>query len=805
MDTPKETTSSSTPSGSSSFPPEEEEQEALVASTQTPAEQTDSKKDDKDEDLHYRDSTQGRRRRRIDSSGYHHTPLSLEEEPIRNDPELDELEHVLLTQSTPSQEGQEGTTTCNNSDQHPFETTPPSDSTTTTTTTTPRGWSLWWSQGIAVGTAIALRKVRTPLSTCMEIWTPILVMVGLVASFQLSDKFDMDAQLYDAIELDLTHSLVNVSSGAGHWVSLANHVIQQQKRHPFLAGPETSSSSSLGSQSNHSKRQLWTGLLEDELEEKTKDVEAKQELGSWWWQSMLFQGLEEEQERWDSKSQFQEALYQKDQWLDCLQFLDCGGLLREHLLHHYHPSRFLAGSSTTSKQHSSRLLQHQPGSHASQDPTEEDINNKDHDPNDTQQDDPYRMLQQLYHELQSLLTHPLPAAPTLQEYVQLSRSLSTLLQVKTSLPRVFTDSRLGRQWGNLLTLGTIHVVGDQKPNHQASPSTFPSPVVQALLDYLWTYSNVPLEIVYHNDKDDSHNSTSAPSPRPLSNSSSSWHLLVRVHPTQAQALRFIDQTQGTECTWALLDVSHIMAPPQTQISDSPKQLEWKYTIRMNTTTLPNTARITNFVSIGLNTRYQRYFLSGYLTWQRTLNEFAMHYYHQQSSNETTAISNAMCSADTANGIWSMPMPTAAYHQNAFFLAVGFLLGLTMVMAYLYPMSRLVKSMVEEKELRLRETILIMGLSPAVYWVAWLLSATILFGLIGWGIATTLTTNVLFMFFGQDSKAVLSHSSPALILIWVLSFSTATIGLCFCLAALFSKAKLAATVAPMALFATLLRK
>ena len=44
----------------------------------------------------------------------------------------------------------------------------------------------------------------------------------------------------------------------------------------------------------------------------------------------------------------------------------------------------------------------------------------------------------------------------------------------------------------------------------------------------------------------------------------------------------------------------------------------------------------------------------------------------------------------------MPMPTPAFEQNIFYTAVGYLLGLAISMGFLYPMSRLVKAVVEEK-------------------------------------------------------------------------------------------------------------
>lgn len=190
------------------------------------------------------------------------------------------------------------------------------------------------------------------------------------------------------------------------------------------------------------------------------------------------------------------------------------------------------------------------------------------------------------------------------------------------------------------------------------------------------------------------------------------------------------------------------------------------------------------MSIGLNTDYQRYYFSGYLTLQRTMNEFAISYFAPDESS---------CPSNMTSSIWSMPMPTAAYSQNSFYLAVGYLLGLTIVMAYLYPTSRLIKSLVEEKETKVKETMFIMGLKPWAHWVAWLTCSMAIFGLIA-----TLVTGIL-------SGNIMTYSSRVYVFSWIFFFSTSTVGFSFTIASLFSKAKLAAIIGPMALFATLLRK
>jgi hypothetical protein len=111
---------------------------------------------------------------------------------------------------------------------------------------------------------------------------------------------------------------------------------------------------------------------------------------------------------------------------------------------------------------------------------------------------------------------------------------------------------------------------------------------------------------------------------------------------------------------------------------------------MNSTTLPNTNEITRWVSIGLSTNYQRYFFSGYLTLQRTINEFAIWRLNEENGNsENRILQSDQCSVpDTeAWDVFTMPMPTPAYSQNPFFTAVGFLLGLSIAMSFLYPVSR----------------------------------------------------------------------------------------------------------------------
>jgi len=128
-------------------------------------------------------------------------------------------------------------------------------------------------------------------------------------------------------------------------------------------------------------------------------------------------------------------------------------------------------------------------------------------------------------------------------------------------------------------------------------------------------------------------------------------------------------------------------------------------------------------------------------------------------------------------------------SNSYLLSFRILVS---AVAFLYPVSRLIKSIVEEKETRMRETLYILGVQPWALWWSWFLSSLLLFFVISVLVTRTLASNVLM------------HSSSGYLFLWIGFFSTSCIGFCFTVAALFSKAKLAAIIGPMALFATLLR-
>ena len=96
-----------------------------------------------------------------------------------------------------------------------------------------------------------------------------------------------------------------------------------------------------------------------------------------------------------------------------------------------------------------------------------------------------------------------------------------------------------------------------------------------------------------------------------------------------------------------------------------------------------------------NPKYQKYLSSGFLTLQRAVNDWAY-------NRTLSGVRQPTCRDPNPPSVITIPMATAAVSQNPFFASVGYLLGLALTMATLYPVSKLLKDVVEEKESRMRE-------------------------------------------------------------------------------------------------------
>ena len=127
-----------------------------------------------------------------------------------------------------------------------------------------------------------------------------------------------------------------------------------------------------------------------------------------------------------------------------------------------------------------------------------------------------------------------------------------------------------------------------------------------------------------------------------------------------------------------------------------------------------------------------------------------------------------------------PMPTPPYIDDEFADTVGTFLGLLFTVVFLWPVTRLVKLMVEEKETRIKEGMRMMGLYDSTLWFSWLLTYTLIF------ILTSLLITVI------TSGNVFEYSDKAYIFFFFLLAQMSFFSFCLLISALFSQSRVAAT-------------
>uniref|UniRef100_A0A6Q2Y3N6 P-type phospholipid transporter n=1 Tax=Esox lucius TaxID=8010 RepID=A0A6Q2Y3N6_ESOLU len=132
------------------------------------------------------------------------------------------------------------------------------------------------------------------------------------------------------------------------------------------------------------------------------------------------------------------------------------------------------------------------------------------------------------------------------------------------------------------------------------------------------------------------------------------------------------------------------------------------------------------------------------------------------------------------GVFAQQMPYPCYVDDVFLRSLARSLPLYMTLAWIYSVAMIVKGIVVEKEARLKETVRMMGLRSAAYWLSWVVSSVL-------PLAVSALLLTLILKYGK----VLQYSDPSLIFVFLLVFCVATIMECFLISVFFSKANLAA--------------
>uniref|UniRef100_A0A8D3CL79 P-type phospholipid transporter n=1 Tax=Scophthalmus maximus TaxID=52904 RepID=A0A8D3CL79_SCOMX len=132
------------------------------------------------------------------------------------------------------------------------------------------------------------------------------------------------------------------------------------------------------------------------------------------------------------------------------------------------------------------------------------------------------------------------------------------------------------------------------------------------------------------------------------------------------------------------------------------------------------------------------------------------------------------------GVYVQQMPYPCYVDDLFMITLNRCFPMFMVLAWIYSVSMTVKSIVLEKELRLKETLKAMGVGSGAIWCTWFIDSFVMMAA-----STALLTTIIM--WGK----VLNYSDPVLVFFFLLTFTVTTIMQCFLMSVFFNKANLAA--------------
>lgn len=215
---------------------------------------------------------------------------------------------------------------------------------------------------------------------------------------------------------------------------------------------------------------------------------------------------------------------------------------------------------------------------------------------------------------------------------------------------------------------------------------------------------------------------------------------------------------------------------KTGTADQPS---WSYTLRANNTELPYTGLAINpFINTYNEISFYQYYTNNILTLQYWIDAFII----------THPYGNASLPSEPSllPDLNFLPFPISPHQSDNFASYLQPVIGLFMVCAFMWPFSRLVRNMVEEKEKKLKEGMKMMGLFNSVFWLSWLITYVILFFVLC--ILICLLTHFTFM----------KHSNPLLIFMFLYTFCLSLLTLSMLVTTFFTRAKTAGTLSPFIL-------
>ncbi|CAH2311465.1 retinal-specific ATP-binding cassette transporter [Pelobates cultripes] len=140
------------------------------------------------------------------------------------------------------------------------------------------------------------------------------------------------------------------------------------------------------------------------------------------------------------------------------------------------------------------------------------------------------------------------------------------------------------------------------------------------------------------------------------------------------------------------------------------------------------------------------------------------------------------------GVYVQQMPYPCFVDDVFMITLNRCFPIFMVLAWIYSISMLVKDIVLEKELRLKETMKNMGVTNDVIWFTWFIDNF-----------TVMTLSTFLLTVAIVGGGVLHYSNPIILFLFLMAFTLATIMQGFLMSVFFSKANLAAACSGVIFF------
>uniref|UniRef100_A0A8C7H2D2 P-type phospholipid transporter n=1 Tax=Oncorhynchus kisutch TaxID=8019 RepID=A0A8C7H2D2_ONCKI len=145
-----------------------------------------------------------------------------------------------------------------------------------------------------------------------------------------------------------------------------------------------------------------------------------------------------------------------------------------------------------------------------------------------------------------------------------------------------------------------------------------------------------------------------------------------------------------------------------------------------------------------------------------------------------SIITVVTGAKEKTGVYIQQMPYPCYVDDIFLRVMSRSMPLFMTLAWMYSVAIIIKSVVYEKEARLKETMRIMGLDNGILWFSWFISSLI---------PLLISASLLVVLLKMGN--LLPYSDPSVIFLFLGSFAVVTIMQCFLISTMFARANLAA--------------